>query len=195
MLRLPPASPAMHRLSDADTSSVTAYRRATFPSRGRLSRHPAHSDFAPAHARPAAHLLTGCLSSRGARGGQGPPRMKSGIAAWRCGKKRIFPPPLPVWRSLPTAVGAIPHFQSSMHLHNLSSIFSLSKKASQRALRCTGVLHRTSATAQPAAAPHRTAPEAAAAPAFHNLSTEFSTFSPVFHSDFLSPWLSLRETA
>ena len=28
----------------------------------------------------------------------------------------------------------------------------------------------------------------------HTLSTEFSTFSPVSHSGFLSPWLSLRET-
>ena len=34
----------------------------------------------------------------------------------------------------------------------------------------------------------------AAKQVFHNLSTEFSTFSPVFHSGFLSPWLSLRET-
>ena len=38
-----------------------------------------------------------------------------------------------------------------------------------------------------------TAPPAAKQ-VFHNLSTDFSTFSPVFHSGFLSPWLSLRET-
>ena len=47
----------------------------------------------------------------------------------------------------------------------------------------------------PAAAPHQTATAPPAAKqVFHNLSTEFSTFSPVFHSGFLSPWLSLRET-
>ena len=65
-----PAPPVVLRSSDADTSSVTAYRRATFPSRGRLSRHPAHSDFAPAHAQPVMHFLTECLSNRGARGGK-----------------------------------------------------------------------------------------------------------------------------
>lgn len=43
-------------------------------------------------------------------------------------------------------------------------------------------------SAAPAPAP------SAANPVFHNLSTEFSTFPPVFHSSFLSPWLSLRET-
>ena len=50
-------------------------------------------------------------------------------------------------------------FQSSMLLHNLSSIFSLGKKASQRALRSSRVLLRTIATAHPAAAsPHHAAP-------------------------------------
>ena len=50
-------------------------------------------------------------------------------------------------------------FQSSMLLHNLSSAFSLGKKASQRALRSSRVLLRTIATAHPAAAtPHHTTP-------------------------------------
>ena len=173
----------------------------------------------------------------------------------------------------PAAACVIPCFQFSMLLHNLSSIFSLGKKVSQRALRCTRVPHRTAATTrQPKAsttpapaestrrttpdqkrAPDRTRPQAPAAPAhppcrhcpmlrrtrpppepasapphprsrapllstaapppdharpkvpirlparsglsalkqvFHTL----STFSPVSHSGFLSPWLSLRET-
>ena len=46
----------------------------------------------------------------------------------------------------PAAACVIPCFQFSMLLHNLSSIFSLGKKASQRALRCTRVPHRTAAT-------------------------------------------------
>ena len=51
-------------------------------------------------------------------------------------------------------------FQSSMLLHNLSSVFSLGKKASQRALRNSRVLLRTIATAHPAAAsPHHAAPQ------------------------------------
>ncbi len=50
-------------------------------------------------------------------------------------------------------------FQSSMLLHNLSSAFSLGKKASQRALRSSRVLLRTIATAHPAASPHHTAPQ------------------------------------
>ena len=131
----------------------------------------------------------------------------------------------------PAAACVIPCFQFSMLLHNLSSIFSLSKKVSQRALRCTRVPHRTAATTRqpkasttpaPAESARRTVPDqkplphphippvgtapcsAAPAPArsglsalrqvFHTLSTEFSTFSPVSHSGFLSPWLSLRET-
>ena len=165
----------------------------------------------------------------------------------------------------PAAACVIPCFQFSMLLHNLSSIFSLGKKASQRALRCTRVPHRTTATTrqpkasttpapadsarqtapahppcrhcpmlrrarpppEPASAPPHPRPRApllstaappsdharpkvpirlpaAPAPArsglsalkqvFHTLSTEFSTFSPVSHSGFLSPWLSLRET-
>ena len=49
-------------------------------------------------------------------------------------------------------------FQSSMLLHNLSSAFSLGKKASQRALRSSRVLLRTIATAHPAASPHHAAP-------------------------------------
>ena len=50
-------------------------------------------------------------------------------------------------------------FQSSMLLHNLSSVFSLGKKTGQRALRSSRVLLRTIATAHPAAAtPHHTAP-------------------------------------
>ena len=154
----------------------------------------------------------------------------------------------------PAAACVIPCFQFSMLLHNLSSIFSLGKKASQRAPRCTRVPHRTAATTrqpkasttpahppcrhcpmlrrarpppEPASAPPHPRPRApllstaapppdharpkvpirlpaAPAPArsglsalkqvFHTLSTEFSTFSPVSHSGFLSPWLSLRET-
>lgn len=46
----------------------------------------------------------------------------------------------------PAAACVILCFQFSMLLHNLSSIFSLVKKASQRALRCTRVPHRTAAT-------------------------------------------------
>ena len=50
-------------------------------------------------------------------------------------------------------------FQSSMLLHNLSSVFSLRKKARQRALRSSRVLLRTIATAHPtAASPHHAAP-------------------------------------
>ena len=52
-------------------------------------------------------------------------------------------------------------FQSSMLLHNLSSVFSLGKKASQRARRSSRVLLRTIATAHPAASPHHTAPRPA----------------------------------
>ena len=52
-------------------------------------------------------------------------------------------------------------FQSSMLLHNLSSVFSLGKKASQRALRGSRVLLRTITTAHPAASPHHAAPRPA----------------------------------
>ena len=52
----------------------------------------------------------------------------------------------------------LPHFQSSMLLHNLSRNFSLSKKASQRALRCTRALHRTAAITHPAANTHQATP-------------------------------------
>ena len=52
----------------------------------------------------------------------------------------------------------LPHFQSSMLLHNLSRNFSLSKKASQRALRCTRALHRTAAITHPAANAHQATP-------------------------------------
>lgn len=122
--------------------------------------------------------------------------------------------------SVPSPASAsqpLPHFQSSMLLHNLSRSFSLSKKANQRALRCTHLPHRTTAITHPAANAHQATPcppitgahstrpaaslhqtataPSAADPVFHNLSTEFSTISPVFHSGFLSPWLSLRETA
>ena len=169
--------------------------------------------------------------SRGSPRGQGPPRFRSCIAIRRClllEEKAFRAHPGP---------GPLPHFQSSMLLHNLSSVFSLRKKASQRALRCTHLPHRTTAITHPAANAHQATPcppitdahstrpaanahqatpcppitdahstrpaaslrqTATAPPAakqvFHNLSTEFSTFSPVFHSGFLSPWLSLRET-
>ena len=55
----------------------------------------------------------------------------------------------------------LPHFQSSMLLHNLSRNFSLSEKASQRALRCTRALHRTAAITHPAANAHQAAPVSA----------------------------------
>ncbi len=55
-------------------------------------------------------------------------------------------------------------FQSSMLLHNLSSVFSLWKKASQRARRGSRVLLRTIATAHPAARPRPAAPHPAAPP-------------------------------
>ena len=168
----------------------------------------------------------------------------------------------------PAAASVIPCFQFSMLLHNLSSIFSLGKKISQRALRCTRVPHRTAqppqrasqkrpphphrpkararlgpakspcrtrtsplsalshAPPRPAAArtgvcptastPSRAAPVHRCAPAGprpsesthqaarrtrarpqqpERLETSFPhAFHRVFHSGFLSPWLSLRET-
>ena len=60
-----------------------------------------------------------------------------------------------------SAFRRLPHFQSSMLLHNLSSVFSLGKKASQRARRSSRVLLRTIATAHPAASPHHAAPRPA----------------------------------
>ena len=74
-------------------------------------------------------------------------------------------------------------FQSSMLLHNLSSVFSLGKKASQRALRSSRVLLRTIATAHPAASPHHAAPRPACpAPAPFPAAAGFpQTFHRVFH--------------
>ena len=63
--------------------------------------------------------------------------------------------------AVPIVVGVVPCFQSSMLLHNLSSIFSLSKKASQRAPRCTHLPHRTTAITHPAANAHQAAPVSA----------------------------------
>ena len=61
----------------------------------------------------------------------------------------------------PAAACVIPCFPFSMLLHNLSSIFSLGKKASQRALRCTRVPHRTAATTrQQKRPPHPHRPKA-----------------------------------
>ena len=60
--------------------------------------------------------------------------------------------------AVPIVVGVVPCFQSSMLLHNLSSTFSLSKKASQRALRCTHLPHRTTAITHPAANAHPATP-------------------------------------
>ena len=77
----------------------------------------------------------------------------------RCGRCRS---------PFPAAAYVIPCFQFSMLLHNLSSIFSLGKKASQRALRCTRVPHRTAATTRqpkasttpaPAESARRTVPD------------------------------------
>ena len=89
----------------------------------------------------------------------------------------------------PAAACVIPCFQFSMHLHNLSSIFSLGKKASQRALRCTRVPHRTAATTrQPKAsttpapdqkrAPDRTRPQANTAPAHPPVGTAPCSAAP-----------------
>ena len=64
----------------------------------------------------------------------------------------------------PAAACVIPCFQFSMLLHNLSSIFSLGKKASQRALRCTRVPHRTAATTRQPKASHPHRPKARARP-------------------------------
>ena len=74
-------------------------------------------------------------------------------------------------------------FQSSMLLHNLSSAFSLGKKASQRALRSSRVLLRTIATAHPAASPHHAAPRPACpAPAPFPAAAGFpQTLHRVFH--------------
>ena len=60
-----------------------------------------------------------------------------------------------------SAFRRLPHFQSSMLLHNLSSVFSFGRKASQCALRSSRVLLRTIATAHPAASPHHAAPRPA----------------------------------
>ena len=91
------------------------------------------------------------------------------------------------------AAYVIPCFQFSMLLHNLSSVFSLGKKASQRALRCTRVPHRTAATTRqtapdqkPLPHPHTTtvgtAPcSAAPAPARSGLSALKQVFHRVFH--------------
>ncbi len=108
----------------------------------------------------------------------------------------------------PAAACVIPCFQFSMLLHNLSSIFSLSKKASQRALRCTRVPHRTAATTRqpkasttptPAESARQTVPDqkplphphippvgtapcsAAPAPARSGLSALQQVFHRVFH--------------
>ena len=122
-----------------------------------------------------------------------------------------------------SAFRRLPHFQSSMLLHNLSSVFSLGRKASQRARRGSRVPHQRPPRHSPANRPaprhspaNRPAPRHTRQPTrttplpgqpaqrrphsplrqvFHRLSTEFSTFLPVFHSGFLSPWLSWRETA
>ena len=110
--------------------------------------------------------------------------------------------------AVPIVVGVVPCFQPSMLLHNLSSIFSLSKKASQRALRCTRVPHRTAATTRqpkasttpaPAESTRRTVPDqkplphphippvgtapcsAAPAPARSGLSALKQVFHRVFH--------------
>ena len=73
----------------------------------------------------------------------------------------------------PAAACVIPCFQFSMLLHNLSSIFSLGKKVSQRAPRCTRVPHRTAATTRqpkasttpaPAESPRQTGPDQKRAP-------------------------------
>ena len=64
-----------------------------------------------------------------------------------------------------SAFRRLPHFQSSMLLHNLSSVFYLGRKASQCALRSSRVLLRTIATARPAASPHQATPGSRPAPA------------------------------
>ena len=85
------------------------------------------------------------------------PEEKMPSFARRMPWKRL--PPLRRRRSR-TASCVTSCFQSSMLLHNLSSVFSLGKKASQRALRSSRVLLRTIATAHPAAAtPHHAAPQ------------------------------------
>ena len=108
----------------------------------------------------------------------------------------------------PAAACVIPCFQFSMLLHNLSSVFSLGKKASQRAPRCTRVPHRTAATTRqpkasttpaPAESPRQTVPDqkplphphippvgtapcsAAPAPARTGLSALQQVFHRVFH--------------
>ena len=78
-----------------------------------------------------------------------------------------------------SAFRRLPHFQSSMLLHNLSSVFSLGRKVSQRALRSSRVLLRTIATAHPAASPHHAAPRPAAPHRPH--SPPRQVFHRVFH--------------
>ena len=129
----------------------------------------------------------------------------------------------------PSASCVISCFQSSMLLHNLSSVFSLGRKTSQRTRRGSRVPHQrpprrglpqAHTKPHPAACPtprrspvNRPAPRRSPAnrpaprhspaslprtgpiPRRGRFSTEFSTFLPVSHSGFLSPWLSWRETA
>ena len=66
-----------------------------------------------------------------------------------------------------SAFRRLPHFQSSMLLHNLSSVFSLGRKASQRARRGSRVPHQrpprrarpqAHTKPHPAAAPHHVTP-------------------------------------
>ena len=77
----------------------------------------------------------------------------------------------------------LPHFQSSMLLHNLSSVFSLGRKASQRARRGSRVPHQrpprrarpqAHTKPHPAAAPHR--PHSPQRQVFHRVFHIFAGF-------------------
>ena len=82
-----------------------------------------------------------------------------------------------------SAFRRLPHFQSSMLLHNLSSVFSLGRKASQRARRGSRVPHQrpprrarpqVHTKPHPAAAPHR--PHSPQRQVFHRVFHIFAGF-------------------
>ena len=82
-----------------------------------------------------------------------------------------------------SAFRRLPHFQSSMLLHNLSSVFSLGRKASQRARRGSRVPHQrpprrarpqAHTKPHPAAAPHR--PHSPQRQVFHRVFHIFAGF-------------------
>ena len=74
-----------------------------------------------------------------------------------------------------SAFRRLPHFQSSMLLHNLSSVFSLGRKASQRARRGSRVPHQRPPRRSPASLP-----SAGPIPRCGRFSTDFPQSFPHF---------------